>query len=73
MGNDIIELKRKRECYFANKRIVIIKIYEAVHLVKIRFENTDICTVVDISALSYVQDFTSTISLKLMEDKKIWF
>jgi len=72
MENTIIALKQKQEHYFVNKKIVIIKIYESVHLVKIRFENTDICTIVDISALSDAPDFTNTISLRLLEDKKIW-
>jgi len=72
MENNIIELKQKQDHYFANKKIVIIKIYESVHLVKIRFENTDVCTIVDISALSDNPDFTNAISLRLLEDEKIW-
>ncbi|MBV7271631.1 hypothetical protein JMF89_04115 [Clostridiaceae bacterium UIB06] len=68
MENYIIELKQKRNrpYYFAHKKVVIIKIYELAHLVKIRFENTNECMIVDISALSYAPDFTNAISLRII-------
>ncbi len=66
MNNHIIELKQKSERYFANKKVSVVKIYTSVNLVKIKFEDTDICTVVDINALSEEADLTQTISFKVL-------
>lgn len=65
MDNNIM-IKLKQKLYFANKKVEIIKIYDNVHLVKIRFESNDEYSVVDISALSLKPDYTSTLSLRAL-------
>lgn len=65
MKNNIV-LKQKQQCYFANNKVEIIKIYNVVNLAKIKFLNTEVCTTVDLNALTLYPDLTQRISFKLL-------
>lgn len=64
--SNVINLKKNENYYYISKRVLLLNIFEKVHLVKIRILDTNKEIIIDSSAISITPLHESTISVKIL-------
>ena len=64
--SNVINLKKNENYYYISKRVLLLNIFEKVHLVKIRILDTNKEIIIDSSAISTNPVYESTISVKIL-------
>lgn len=64
--SNIVKLKKNENYYYISKRVLLLNIFEKVHLVKIRILDNNKEIIIDSSAISTSPVYETTISVKIL-------
>lgn len=67
---NIPQTRRKSICYYFNEKIMVIKIFEEIHMAKVVFVDSERERIVDISGISKKPVYDISVPIKLLGGEK---